>query len=31
MAPFGFFAKPFDGGLMIDCIERALAAEELHG
>lgn len=22
---FGFFAKPFDGGLMIDCIERALA------
>jgi FixJ family two-component response regulator len=24
---FGFFAKPFDGGLMIDCIERALAAK----
>jgi FixJ family two-component response regulator len=22
---FGFFAKPFDGRLMIDCIERALA------
>ena len=24
---FGFFAKPFDGGLMIDCIERALRRE----
>jgi len=24
---FGFFAKPFDGRLMIDCIERALAAK----
>ena len=23
---FGFFAKPFDGRLMIDCIERALVA-----
>jgi FixJ family two-component response regulator len=22
----GFFAKPFDGGLMIECIERALVA-----
>ena len=28
---FGFFAKPFDGGLMIDCIERALAAKGAHG
>jgi FixJ family two-component response regulator len=28
---FGFFAKPFDGRLMIDCIERALAGREpLH-
>jgi FixJ family two-component response regulator len=24
---FGFFAKPFEGGLMIDCIERALRRE----
>jgi FixJ family two-component response regulator len=24
---FGFFAKPFDGGLMIQCIERALRRE----
>ena len=24
---FGFFAKPFDGGLMINCIERALCAQ----
>ena len=24
---FGFFAKPFDGRLMIDCIERALVAK----
>ena len=24
---FGFFAKPFDGGLMIACIERALVAK----
>ena len=24
---FGFFAKPFDGRLMIDCIERALAGK----
>jgi FixJ family two-component response regulator len=24
---FGFFAKPFDGRLMIDCIERALRRE----
>ena len=24
---FGFFAKPFDGRLMIDCIERALTAK----
>ena len=24
---FGFFAKPFDGRLMIDCIERALMAK----
>jgi FixJ family two-component response regulator len=24
---FGFFAKPFDGRLMIDCIERALATK----
>jgi FixJ family two-component response regulator len=24
---FGFFAKPFDGRLMIDCIVRALAAK----
>ncbi|MBY0323075.1 MAG: response regulator [Reyranella sp.] len=28
---FGFFAKPFDGGRMIDCIERALAAKGAHG
>lgn len=28
---FGFFAKPFDGGLMIDCIERALADKGAHG
>ncbi|GEP59031.1 response regulator transcription factor [Reyranella soli] len=28
---FGFFAKPFDGGLMIDCIERALAAKGANG
>ncbi len=28
---FGFFAKPFDGGLMIDCIERALATKGAHG
>lgn len=27
---FGFFSKPFDGGLMIDCIERALAAKGAH-
>jgi FixJ family two-component response regulator len=28
---FGFLAKPFDGRLMIDCIERALAGREpLH-
>jgi FixJ family two-component response regulator len=25
---FGFFAKPFDGGLMIACIERALVCKE---
>jgi FixJ family two-component response regulator len=25
---FGFFAKPFEGRLMIDCIERALAGKE---
>jgi FixJ family two-component response regulator len=24
---FGFFAKPFEGGLMIQCIERALRRE----
>jgi FixJ family two-component response regulator len=24
---FGFFAKPFDGRLMIECIERALSRE----
>lgn len=24
---YGFFAKPFDGGLMIDCIERALVGK----
>ena len=24
---FGFFAKPFDGRLMIECIERALSTE----
>ena len=24
---YGFFAKPFDGRLMIDCIERALVAK----
>jgi len=24
---FGFFSKPFDGGHMIDCIERALCAQ----
>lgn len=27
---FGFFSKPFDGGLMIDCIERALAVKGAH-
>jgi FixJ family two-component response regulator len=25
---FGFFAKPFDGRLMIDCIERALVGRK---
>ena len=28
---FGFFAKPFDGRLMIDCIERALVARGAPG
>jgi FixJ family two-component response regulator len=28
---FGFFAKPFDGGRMIDCIERALATKGALG
>jgi FixJ family two-component response regulator len=27
---FGFFTKPFDGGLMIDCIERALVGKGCH-
>jgi FixJ family two-component response regulator len=28
---FGFFAKPFEGRLMIDCIERALVDKGAHG
>ena len=28
---FGFFVKPFDGRLMIDCIERALVARGAPG
>jgi FixJ family two-component response regulator len=27
---FGFFTKPFDGGLMIACIERAIVGKGCH-